>query len=276
MTNESQTNTLDPTFPGTGAMAHLPPTAEMDTARAVTPQGSGGSCGCGLNGGAAGPLEARSYVYAIGRIEARFPTLSVEKEFAQAVKPAQTAGKTDHATMMAVLSDRKNRYLARQMCWVFTIQGMDTYILIPRDADIELFVEALRDQREPNDIDVVIGMRGGIAPPGLCNGLMVPVVEVDQIYSFSRQQLLNEVPRPKAEKPDQFVKTVGEIFNRVMLMTDNAGATAAHRALNYLAMRYPAVYTLAAEQFAKDCSLTSVDVRPAALRIRPITTCMKK
>src|SRR5262245_23321785 len=35
------------------------------------------------------------YVYAIGRIEARFPRLSVEKEFAQAAGRAVTAAQTD-------------------------------------------------------------------------------------------------------------------------------------------------------------------------------------
>ena len=33
-------------------------------------------------------------------------------------------------------------------------------------------------------------------------------------------------------------------------MTDNAGATDEHRALNYLAVRYPAIYAKAAEAFA--------------------------
>jgi cyclic patellamide precursor peptide PatG len=50
-----------------------------------------------------------------------------------------------------------------------------------------------------------------------------------------------------------------------MQMTDNAGATDDHRALNYLAMRYPAIYAKAAEEFDKDCSLTGVEVRPSAL-----------
>jgi hypothetical protein len=50
-----------------------------------------------------------------------------------------------------------------------------------------------------------------------------------------------------------------------MQMTDNAGATDEHRALNYLAMRYPAIYAKTAEQFASDCSLTGVDVRPSPL-----------
>ena len=50
-----------------------------------------------------------------------------------------------------------------------------------------------------------------------------------------------------------------------MQLTDNAGATDDHRALNYLAMRYPAIYAKAAEEFAKDFSLTGVEVRPSPL-----------
>ena len=39
-----------------------------------------------------------SYVYAIGRVEARFPNLAAEKEFAQATGRTDTAGKTDQQT----------------------------------------------------------------------------------------------------------------------------------------------------------------------------------
>jgi len=48
-------------------------------------------------------------------------------------------------------------------------------------------------------------------------------------------------------------------------MTDNAGATAEHRSLNYLAVRYPAIYAKAAEEFARDFSLTGVDVLASPL-----------
>src|SRR5262245_12699223 len=75
-----------------------------------------------------------SYVYALGRIEARFSRVSSEKEFAQATGRAETAGKTDQEAFHTVLSKRENRYLARQLCWVFTVQGLETYILQPRDA----------------------------------------------------------------------------------------------------------------------------------------------
>jgi hypothetical protein len=48
-------------------------------------------------------------------------------------------------------------------------------------------------------------------------------------------------------------------------MTDNAGATDEHRALNYLAMRYRDIYARTAEQFGRDFSLSGVDVRSSPL-----------
>ena len=48
-------------------------------------------------------------------------------------------------------------------------------------------------------------------------------------------------------------------------MTDNAGATDEHRVLNYLAMRYPAIYAKAAEKFGNDYSMTGVEVIPSSL-----------
>ena len=190
-----------------------------------------------------GTGTAASFVYAIGRVEARFPNLAAEKEFAQATGRTDTAGKTDQQTFHAVLSKRENRYLVRQLCWVLTIQGLETYLLVPRDpADIDLLVEAIRPAPSPNDIDVVIGVRGPIAPPEMCNGLMVPIVVFDQIYSFDRDALIKAIPKPEKISAEQFGPAAEELFNRIMQLTDNAGATDEHRALNYLAMRYPAIY----------------------------------
>jgi hypothetical protein len=214
----------------------------------------------------AGGAVVMSYVYALGRVEARFPNLAAEKEFAQATGRTDTAGKTDQQTFHAVLSKRENRYLVRQLCWVLTIQGLETYLLQPRDpAEIDLLVEAVRPAPSPNDIDVVIGLRGPIAPPETCNGLMVPIVAFDQIYSFDRDALIKAIPKPEKTTAAQFGPAAEELFNRIMQLTDNAGATDEHRALNYLAMRYPAIYTKAAEEFALDFSLTGVEVRPSPL-----------
>lgn len=220
---------------------------------------------CPTCDGAAASM-AVSFVYALGRIEARFPNLAAEKEFAQAAGRTDTTGKTDQQTFHAVLSKRENRYLVRQMCWVMTIQGMETYLLQPRDpADLDLLVDAIRPAPGPNDIDVVIGLRGPDAPPEMCNGLMVPIVAFDQIYSFDRAALIKAIPKPEKTAAAQFGPAAEEVFDRIMQMTDNAGATDDHRALNYMAMRYPAIYAKAAEQFARDSSLTGVEVRPSPL-----------
>jgi hypothetical protein len=187
-----------------------------------------------------------SYVYALGKVTPRFPSLAVEKEFAQATGRAETVGLTDRQALQSVLSQRSNRYLARQLCWVLEIEGLETYLLVPRDpADIELLVEALRPTPSPLDVDVVVGVRGPIAPPEMCNGLMVPIVVFDQIYSFDRDSLIKAIPRPdsiSADQEEQFRSAAGELFDRIMQMADNAGATDEDRALNYLAVRYPAIY----------------------------------
>lgn len=211
-------------------------------------------------------VETVSYVYAIGKIEPRFPTMSVEKEFAQATGRADTPGLTDRQALHAVLSQRENRYLVRQLCWILTIEGLDTYILHPRDpADFDLLVEALRPNPSTADVDVVIGIRGPVAPPEMCNGLVVPMVAYNQIYSFDVDSLMKSIPRPKGVPAKEFSAASEEVFMRIMQMMDNAGATNDHRALNYLAVRYPAVYATAVEMFGNNYGLTAVEVRPSHL-----------
>lgn len=230
----------------------------------VAPQQSG-DVPCPTCAAAAG-IQKSAYVYAIGRVEARFPNLAVEKEVAQATGRLSTAGKTDQQSFHAVLARRENRYLVRQLCWVLTIQGLETYLLTPRDPlDVDLLVDAIRPAPSPNDIDVVIGHRGPVAPPEMCNGLVVPIVLFDQIYSFDRESLIKAIPKPEKTTAAQFGPAAEELFQRILQLTDNAGASDEHRVLNYLAMRYPAVYAKAAEQFGREFSLTAVEVRPSAL-----------
>jgi hypothetical protein len=227
--------------------------------------------GCGCSGAAeadpngSGPAP-RTYIYTVGSIEPRFPNLSVEKEFAQVTGRANTAGLTDRQALQQVLSERRNRYLARQLCWVHTIAGMETYLLFPRDpADFDLLVESLRPAPRATDLDVVIGVRGPIAPPQLCNGLQVPIVGFTQVYSFDVESFIRSIPRPDTIPEPQFAPVAEEVFGRIMQATDNAGATDEHRALNYLATRYPAIYATTAEAHARNSALTAIEVRPSPL-----------
>jgi hypothetical protein len=261
----NDTSTVAPSA-GDGPGTTLSPQAGDETCSCGAPAGQ---CDCGRREASDSTdvkMMAPSYVYALGRVESRFPRLEVEKEFTQAIGRAETAGLTDRQTLHEVLSRRENRYLARQLCWILAIEGLETYILQPRDpADLDLLVETLRPEPGPGDVDVVIGLRGPIAPPEMCNGLMVPIVVFDQVYSFDRDSLIESIPRPDDFPEEEFKPAAEELFDRIMQLTDNAGATDEHRALNYLALRYPAIYAQAAEQFGGNASLTAVDVRPSPL-----------
>ncbi len=56
-----------------------------------------------------------------------------------------------------------------------------------------------------------------------------------------------------------------ELFWRIMQLADNAGELDEHRAVNYLALRYPVIYAQTVEMFAADKKLAGVTVRPSRL-----------
>ena len=210
--------------------------------------------------------ERLQYIYSIGRIQPRFPSISIEKEFMQAISRNSESGLTDNQMMQSVLSDPLNRYLARKLCWVLSIQELDTYLLQPINPDdLDMLIESLRPSSKSTDINVVIGMLGSIAPPQYCNGLQIPVVGFDQIYSFDVDSLLKSIPKPDKITDKVFSPVAEELFTKIMQMTDNAGSTDDHRVLNYLAVRYHGIYATAADCYSRNFSLTGVEVQPSAL-----------
>ena len=176
--------------------------AAPPTRAAVRPAQGAAPCPT-CSAGAASAMAGASYVYVLGQIEERYPRPSVEKEVAQATGRAETAGRTDRQAFHQILSQRENRYLARQLCWVLSVQGIETYLLQPRDPmDLDLLINAIEPQSAPW-ISTVIGVQGPVAPPDYCNGLMLPIVVFDQIYTFSRESLVTAIPgqRPFQQKP---------------------------------------------------------------------------
>jgi hypothetical protein len=224
------------------------------------------TCQKSLESSIANEVSEATYIYAIGRIEPKFPSMSIEKEFAQATGRGETKGLTDRQTIHSILSKKENRYLARKICWLMTIEGLETYILKPRDpGDLDLLLESLRTKSNRDDVDVVIGIKGPIAPPQLCNGLQVPIVFFDQVYSFDVDSLIKSVPRQGKKTAEEFEPGARDLFERIMQMTDNAGATDENRALNYLSVRYPAIYATVSQKNDENCSMTDIEVLPSRL-----------
>jgi hypothetical protein len=229
------------------------------------------SCSCGSmdNNNPDKTVSSPSYIYAIGKVVHRFPKKSLEMELAQATGRRvgeETRGLTREEVVYRGLTDSANRYIARQICYVLNIEGLETYILIPSDPlDIDRLAEALRPAPDVGDIDVIIGRRGPMASPERCNGLVVPIVIVDQIYSSDRDTLMKAIPKRKGESEDQFKKTADALFGHIIQIADNAGAIDEHRAINYLAVRYDEIYHRTQLMQDENYSFSAIDVRPSRL-----------
>jgi hypothetical protein len=94
---------------------------------------------------------------------------------------------------------------------------------------------------------------------------VVPILVFDQVYSFDRESLLASIPRPDNVAEDAFKAASAELLDRILQLTDNAGGNDDHRALNYLVVRYPAIYAITAQAFSRNESLSAVEVRPSTL-----------
>lgn len=223
--------------------------------------GTGVLSDCGCHAAA-----SEGFVYSVGRLEPRFPTLSLEKEFNQAAARMDTQGLTERQLQQNVFSLRENRYLLRQVCWVFSVQGLETYLLrMSDDGDHDLLIGSLRERSSPSDIDVVVGRRAGLSSPDMCNGLIVPVVQADQLYSFDRETLIAGLPLPENMTRERLDASAQDVLDNLTQLADNLGASDEHRALNYLSLRYAAIYHQVADSHAQNLSLTGVTVRPSTL-----------
>jgi PatG C-terminal len=203
-------------------------------------------------------LDSLPHVYALGRVEARFPSRSIEKEYVSLIDRSNPAGLEDQQTFYSLLSQPENRYLARKLSWVLTMERVPIYLLLPTGPeDLDSLLEAVRPPACPLDRTIIIGRRGPVATPEIC-GLEVPIVFVDQITPLRYSDFMKSVnPEPVTDEKTR--AAMGEMFARMMQMADNTGSTDEHRALNYLAARHPAIYAKAAEELERGFSLSSVE-----------------
>jgi len=76
---------------------------------------------------------------------------------------------------------------------------------------------------------------------------------------------MKAIPNREGTDEDQFKKTSDALFNHIVQIADNAGATDEHRALNYLSVRYDEIYHTTQLKQNDNYSFTAIDVRPSRL-----------
>ncbi|GAA2250762.1 hypothetical protein GCM10010232_43340 [Streptomyces amakusaensis] len=228
--------------------------------------GGNTASGAGGHDGSAARSAGPTPVYVLGRVRAVFPDISVQREFSQVAGEAEQPDATDDDALYRVLSDPDNRYIARQMCYVLSVQGVDTYLLEPTDpTDLPELVEALRPVADRRDLAVIVGRLGPVAPPGACQGLSVPVVGVEKIWAFDSKELIQAIERPTGTSRKDFEKGTGALLDRLLQLSDNAGTAPADRALNYLTVRNQEIYQRTNEAYTDGYTLSSVDAVPSRL-----------
>lgn len=225
-------------------------------------------CGCGTadsrdDGGGAGGGNGGTgrSVYVLGRVHAVFPDLSIQREFLQAAGADGTSYTTDAEALYHVLSAPENRYIARQMCYVLAVQGVDTNILEVSDSSVlDDLLEALRPVGDRRDLAVIVGYLGPVAPPDACQGLSVPVVDVQHVWAFDSRELIQAIDRPDDASSEEFEKSAGALLDRLLQLSDNAGTEPAERALNYLTVRDQEIYRKTYQKYREGYILSEVEV----------------
>lgn len=216
---------------------------------------------------AGGRVMNEQFVYALGRIEARFPSLGIEREFQQRERALGPANDKHHLEKMCEVLKR-NPHLAARACYLFTVSGSPAYILAPAGNYLrKSLFEALTVGDMPDAYAVVIGRLGPMAPAQACAGVLAPVVLCDQLYTFRMNEWLASLTSgldaalsERKIEHKQFVEIATRLFMRLVQSTENVGATDAHRALNYLIMQHPGIFLLAAEKHAR-YALDRIDTR---------------
>jgi hypothetical protein len=229
---------------------HHSPAAYGPAAGGAPPGAGQASCPDCASRASAMPQQ---FVYALGHIEVRFPTLGLEREYQQRERMLPPApGKPHLERVREVLVH--NLHLAAQACFLLTIGGSPAYLLAPAGNYLRpsLF-DALGAGED--SFAVTVGRLGPMAPPQACGGVLVPVLLCDQIYTFrlgdwqaALSTGLQEALAERGIDQHRFGEAARALFRRIVQSTENIGATDVHRALNYLVMQHPGIFLLAAEK----------------------------
>lgn len=206
---------------------------------------------------AAQPAQAppEQFAYAIGRLDVRFPSLGIEREYQQRERLiADLPREPRNARVRAVLE--RNPHLATRVGWILSVGGNPTFALSPMSAGLkDSFFNALSQSHEPEHFCVVIGRVGPFVNPASYGGLLLPLLMVDQMYVASVAEWtagLEAVAKAALKARDigekKFQAASRELFRNITGMPDNMGISDGHRALNYLLMQHPGMFLAAAER----------------------------
>jgi hypothetical protein len=268
-------------------------------ADAVRPAHVVTGCSCGGTGGACTCAEggASNFVYVLGTVDIRFPDQSISYELQRLGDSIGVVqGKPTSEREVAPDEDvrswsyrllshpkaREARYIARQLAWVLTVEGVVGYYLRladPRELDDLISClgqPSLRggSPRRPDDaaragwhdLSLFVGS-SSLLPVEICPGIEVPILSVDYLYSYKWNELTSwfKPINPEALDPGGQGADEDDFLAQLLQSTDNFGDRDEWRALNYLATQCSDLYRQYADRLRKGYFFDSVSVASSAL-----------
>jgi Subtilase family/PatG C-terminal len=175
------------------------------------------------------------------------------------------------------------RYIARQLCWMLTVEDEPAYYLALRDwRDLDYLIACLAEP-DGDDLTLLVGS-SSLTPVEACPGVSAPVLQVEQVSPYKADDLIdwckdalasaakqNHAPTtrrrraflPPSLSPQELFTS---LFRRVVQAADNFGDTDQWRALNFLAVRCKPLYELYAQKVGTgEYLLDSIRVVPSRL-----------
>jgi hypothetical protein len=198
-------------------------------------------------------------VYAIGNLEARFPSLGVEREFAQAAGQSSFLAAPEVRLLVELLRRPENAYLGRQICWTLVAQGIDVMSLASESAVNDL-LDAVDDIT--GQVVTVIGE----GHSGGCLGIDSLTVTPAQLLWFKLEELADHIGQSVTAANDEqsrrpTTETVTYLARRIIGREGNLGLTPESRALNYLLLRYSGFHGVVADLSTEGLLLQGIEAQ---------------
>ncbi|SRR6266567_24704 len=216
---------------------------------------------------ATAPQYPEQFVFAIGKLDVRFPSIGLEREFHRCAKMSGGLASLPRGERLRKVFEA-NHHLAPRVAYLLCIAGVPAFVLTPTTPQARATILESLSQIDSSDHWVlIVGRQGPMCGPSDCGGLLVPMVACDQIYTFSVAEWsknLEDVLKPalqaKKTDPATLSRSAIELFNQMVSSMQNIGATDPHRALNFVLMRHPGLFLAVAERAAK-ASFDKVETR---------------
>jgi hypothetical protein len=181
---------------------------------------SSNECSCGLSSSL-----GSAFVYAIGLLRPVFGTEDLQQEYLAATKQLEVPTDDYYKVFNTIetphdnpaLSYRRYRYIAEKMCWVLSINNVDTFIVIPASQlELDSFIDSLQDTSQ-TVYSTIIGALGPIAPPQYCANMSLPLA-ICQYIDFSTENATTK-----------------------LMLKPTDGTSDTDRAINFLACNFTAI-----------------------------------